>query len=449
MNRSSFPVNRPWLLAGVLLIGGSAWFWADRAKLLQVREDQRRLVEQARALGLDPDQAPPRDGREHAGSRRRMDEADRSETVKALAVKLAALAKEMERIQRDYGRMSSSEQEALQQRTMKIISEMLRLDASQLKALIAELRADFSLDEEMKREMVGFTIQMLAADHPATALLLVADSKDLFDKGQGEHVVASALSRWAQDDPAAALAWMKANAEAHPEWVTEQTKRGLVVGAARQDPKFALQLVGELGLTGTAQVGRQFAAAVLPENRLEVMAMLRQPLPGVTDEKAREQLREAVIEGFAQQSAKEGFAQTSAWLDRAALHEKETLAWLGGLNADQTKDETGRWIDWAAGRLPAEKLSEPVGFLVRDWTREDYKAAGEWINATADGPVKQAAVRSYAETVAPYDPQTAAQWAESLPAGKDRDQLLRKVRDEWKQKDEAAAAEFARKNGVK
>jgi hypothetical protein len=65
--------------------------------------------------------------------------------------------------------------------------------------------------------------------------------------------------------------------------------------------------------------------------------------------------------------------------------------------------------------------------LVEQWTRNDYKAAGEWIGTLADGPAKNAAIKSFAKTVAPYEPEAAAQWANSLPAGKERDEVLRTI----------------------
>jgi len=96
---------------------------------------------------------------------------------------------------------------------------------------------------------------------------------------------------------------------------------------------------------------------------------------------------------------------------------------------------------------PARNSSD-VWSIAWTWTKKDYKAAGEWLNQAAEGPVKQAVVKAYAEMVAYQDPEVAAQWAVTLPAGKERDRVLKRVRDEWTKKDEAAAAEFARKNGM-
>jgi hypothetical protein len=433
-----------WILAGVILAAGGLWGWSDYSRLTLVRENQRRLEEQA--LGLDPAGESLRDERTLSSGRARGDEADRAAQAKAFVVKLIAFAKDMEAGEKGSSRMSEEERE---KRLLETLNEMFRLDASQLKILITELRADSQLGEDMKRGVISFTITMLANDHPAAALAVVAESRDLFEgKGDGGQVVASALSRWAQDDPSAALAWMRANAESHPEWVTEQTKRGLITGAARQNPKLAIQLAAELGLTKFDSVARELVTNVPPEARMELLDALRDQTPGATDVKVRDAMQNDVLKELARQVCADGFEYSRAWLDKAALTESEVGTFFEGLSMSQTGKDTGQWIEWLADKLPGEVRKVKTYQLVAQWTRDDYQAAGEWLNITADGPTKQAAVRSYAETVAPHDPETAAQWAVTLPAGVVRNRVIKRVRDVWKKKDEAAAAEFARKNGM-
>ncbi len=93
----------------------------------------------------------------------------------------------------------------------------------------------------------------------------------------------------------------------------------------------------------------------------------------------------------------------------------------------QTRDDTGKWIEWMSGKLPTGDWESKAGGMMDAWTRTDYKAAGLWLSQAADGPAKQAAVKSYAQAVAPYDPEAAVQWAKTLPAGKGRDELLEAI----------------------
>ena len=88
--------------------------------------------------------------------------------------------------------------------------------------------------------------------------------------------------------------------------------------------------------------------------------------------------------------------------------------------------------------------------MVNNWTRNDYQAAGIG-EPGAGGPTKQTAVRSYAETIARCDPETAAQWALTLPAGKNREETLQHIHRNLPKDDDAskAAAEaFAKKHGI-
>ncbi len=46
-------------------------------------------------------------------------------------------------------------------------------------------------------------------------------------------------------------------------------------------------------------------------------------------------------------------------------------------------------------------------------------------------PAENTAIRAYAETISKYEPAAAAQWAMSLPPGKDRDQTLKSIYQNW------------------
>jgi hypothetical protein len=104
---------------------------------------------------------------------------------------------------------------------------------------------------------------------------------------------------------------------------------------------------------------------------------------------------------------------------------------------------------WMADKLPSDKLATKVDTLISEWTRNDYRAVGEWIVESPEGPAKQAAVTAYAAGLAPHEPLSAAQWVLTLPAGKVREKLLRNIHTEWKRKDQPAAAEFARQQGLR
>lgn len=415
------------LLSAALILAVAAFFgWQDHRKLAAVRESHGRLFEEARALGLSTDGLvkdgkavlPSKTGRE-AG-----DSISGGIDPKDFAVRLAAFALKMEAAQKSGTQPDAS----FQQEMFALLDDMLRLDPSQLKVLIGELRANTDLTGEMRRNIVGFAIGMLANEHPASALAIFTESSDLFsDKDDGEDVVGEALSKWAAKDPAAALEWVRQNSAAHPDLVTEETKRELIGGAAKQDPRLAFKLIGELGLENAGSAGQEIArSAATPAERDAILSALRDHL-AAGDEDLADELRSPTLQALAEGAMNDGFEGATSWIDGAGLDEKEITTMTQCIEHWRTRDDTGKWIEWMAGKLPAGDWESKAGGLMDQWTRNDYKAAGLWLDGAAEGPAKQAAVKSYAQAVAPYDPEVAGQWARTLPAGREREELLKAI----------------------
>lgn len=415
------------LLTAALILAVAAFLgWQDHRKLAAVRESHGRLFEEARALGLSTDGLvkdgkavlPSKTGRE-AG-----DSISGGIDPKDFAVRLASFALKME----DAQKSGTPPDAAFQQEMFALLDEMLRLDPSQLKVLIGELRANTDLTSEMRRNIVGFAIGMLANEHPASALAIFTESSDLFgDKDDGEDVVGEALSKWAAKDPAAALEWVRQNSAAHPDLVTEETKRDLIGGAAKQDPRLAFKLIGELGLKEASSAGQEIAmSAATPGERDAILGALRDHLAAGDGDNA-DDLRLPTLQALADGAMKDGFEGATSWIDGAGLDEKEITTMTQGIEHWRTRDDTGKWIEWMAGKLPAGDWESKAGTMMDQWTRTDYKAAGAWLNGAAEGPARQAAVKSYAQAVAPYDPEVAGQWARTLPAGREREELLETI----------------------
>ncbi len=159
----------------------------------------------------------------------------------------------------------------------------------------------------------------------------------------------------------------------------------------------------------------------------------------------------SAITSLAHSAAEEGFASATQWIAGSDFSPKELEKLASWLSDNVKRDETGQWVEWLGETLPTGKADNSMCSMVRNWTRNSYQAAGTWLATAADGPTKQTAVRSYAETIARYDPETAAQWALTLPAGKNREETLQHIHRNWPKDDDAskAAAEaFAKKHGI-
>jgi hypothetical protein len=118
------------------------------------------------------------------------------------------------------------------------------------------------------------------------------------------------------------------------------------------------------------------------------------------------------------------------------------------LDYHRLKADPGRWMAWLATHDSGDPVFEnKARDLMGTWTREDYKAAGEWLVGLQPGPSRESITLSYLETVAPYDVDAATQWARTLSPEKQPD-ALRRIHQALLKKDEAAARAFAESHHI-
>jgi hypothetical protein len=425
----------------ILAIGISTGL-VNQKRLTELHKDQVKLIAQAEKLGLSIDLTDS--SGELRVTKRQRD--DRDNKAQALSVDLADFAKEMEL--RNSG--GDSNEEAFQKRGMEIMSKLMDLDASQIKVLITGLRDDKSLTGGMRSEMIGLTLMMLSEKNPAAALELLMKSSGLpVGNPVTRQVATSALGHWSNQDPAAALDWLWKNADERPDLTDDEMKQCIIGGAARNDPELAFKLIGETNLDDKAAAVQMLVeAGKTPEQRTAILDALRDHLASISDTTEREDLLNESLESMARNISEEGFDAVQSWISKSKLSPEESARFAAGLSYFNTKQDTGRWIDWMAANLPTEQLRDNVDNLIGQWTQQDYQAAGKWLAASSDGPAKNASVSAYAMIVAEYEPQTAVQWALTLPEGQERQATFESIYQNWPKNDAAAAAAFAQEHGI-
>ena len=411
--------------------------------LTKVREKHRLVMQEAAALGVSADASES--SVQTKASQRVRDDGSRK--AKEFALQLVAFAREMKEMQES----GKQPDEAMQKRIMEMMDGMLALNGGELKLLIAELRGRTDMDDEMRQGMISFSIIMLSQEGPEAALALFTESSDLLgDNPMSKHALSSALSQWAKDQPLEALKWIKENADKHPDLANDEAKQPVIAGPAQNDLGLALQLIGELKLSvdDSGVMSRIARAAVTPEKQLELLALLRKQAGNDVNGKDGEMLLSAGLNALFPQVTESGFEKTMAWVEDADLSAEESGSLAQSLNYYRTKEDTGKWLDWVSGlELKPDETESTTRNLVQQWTQKDYKGAGEWLAAAAAGPVKEHATMAYLETVAPYEPEVAAQWAETLPEARQKD-AMRNIYRSLKRKDEVAAEDFAARHGV-
>jgi hypothetical protein len=430
------------LIAIVIFAVGAVPAILRHQQLTKLGQEYGDLVMEAGELGLSVETSTG-SSVPHLKKPRR---GDMEQQARRTVAEVIAFAREMEALEKS-GLKPDAE---FQKRALAMMAELMDLDAARLKQVIAELRENREISADTRSSIIAFSIMMLTGDHPEAAVMLFTESSDLLDKSSmGDHVISSALKRWAEFNPVAALEWIRNNQEKYPGIASDDAKCGVIAGAALNDPKLAFKLVSELEVENpeTAIYAVLMSGHDNPEQRSAVLAALREHLDGIEDDALKEEQRNKALEIFARTSDQEGFDSLTKWISDTEFTAAEKAGFTGGLTYFTTQQDTGRWVEWMSENLPAENMQGPVGDLVGEWTQQDYLAAGKWLSSTPDGAAKQVAVKAYAEAVAGYEPQVAVQWAMTLPAGAERDSTLLSIYQNWPASDPGGAAAFAREHG--
>lgn len=418
----------------LLILAVAAIFgWNNHQRILVITETHRSLAEEAAALGLSIDLQNP-DGAPRLTKRARDDKEARARLA---AKKIVAFVLEIEELQES----GEFEGEAMRARTAEFMDLMLSLDAAHLKILISELRASTEMKDDTRSGMIIFAIMTLANDHPEAALTLFTESDGMIDNEMmGTHLLSSSLANWASKDPDAALAWVRKNGKKYPDLITDEVKAGLVKGAASNGIALGFDLLGELELEDPDEAISALAGAVgSHEERTEFLKLFRAHRKA--DPNASGPISADVMHVLAEGIVKGGFEEGSRWVAENDLSKEEIGTMARRIESYAKSSEKGQWIVWIGENLSGEDRDRQIEAMMRSWTRNDYRAAGEWLAAAPEGPAKKASVSSYAKTVAPHDPQTAAQWALTLPPGESRKETLTAVYESWPQDDPASKAE--------
>ncbi len=398
----------------------------------------RETINQARSLGvpLDPSGGLRPRSRHH---QRTLPATD----VKSLAAGLIKLARDSEIEPK--GVPTEDEQRVLDRQR-----QLLALDALRMKELVAEINLAVGIEDETHQEIIALVFQAFVESHPRAALDFLAENPDILKNSRARAGIAvTGLVHCMESDPDAAISWYRDQRGLFAGSDGDTVIGGLLSGTALLNPKLAFSLISTLELPNIEYaVGTIVHRARTPAQRDAALAAFRdylKILPASAD-------REAIVfEGnssILRNSFYDGFENGTRWIENAGFSQQELETFADRIHFISPED-SGKYLDWLIRFVHTEKIaSEIVPQQFFSWVGADYQAAGRWLEAAPEGPAKTAAAATYARTLSPYHPETAAQWALTLPPGQDRDQILPQIYKSWSKTDPAAAAAFADHNGI-
>ena len=417
------------LITAALILGIAAFFGvAQQKQLTELETRWVSLSQQAKEYDIPTDPAVA-----YAPSRlsHRASSPVQTESVAEFLERMIVVIKEIGEAEKK-GLSDSIE---IQQKGMKMFGELANFSGPEIKLFVDGILADERLDGELKNGMMEISIMILSQKNPDAALSFILEMEDeIFqEEGSKQHVIGTAIASLAKNDPRAAVDWLMANSDTIGE--IDEEMRVQILREAAGDIAGALSIIDDLGFEKRSRAFGSIANRVTAENLPEFLKVARKEEESATRNQALRSLAGGV---FGQDVEK-----AVTLLEDGTFTREETAVFLGGLDYYSLEEKTPQWLDWMVDHNKGSTAN-----LIRDWTRSDYRAAGEWVNSVDKGPKHDQAKAAYASTLAEHEPAAAADWAISLPEGNQRKKVQVKIYRHWKKKDPAAAEAYARKNGL-
>jgi len=308
----------------------------------------------------------------------------------------------------------------------KLIARLLDIDPVMAKELLITLNdSDNEISEpHLKKPITSIILLTLGNSYPEEALSMLQELPKAFPKKDAQAMSSVVFEEWASRDSASALAWIKQ----HPEYLNERTKVAVISGTIAQEPAMAFRLMKEWGFSEqetSSSSQKIVASANTPERRMALVETLRKQMSGSS--KNERDARRHVVKSLAGAVSRQGFESSIEWLKEVNLDGDEMNAFSNGVAERYSGDDSGRWLEWLASQFPHEERGPKISKLMGRWARQDFQAAGDWLNQLDDVNLKELAIVSFSREVSQYDQETAMAWALTLRNERERDSLLAEI----------------------
>lgn len=363
--------------------------------------------------------------------------AAREKAINQFAADLIAFAQKMEEAKKD-GNQNDPE---IMKEVMVFMDKLTNMSPSDLKSLIQVLSADSSIKDKTKQELVMMSIMLISADHPEAALTIISESGESLgiDK-RNRHLIPMVIQQYAAKDPIAAATWVTENSALLGD-KADEIKNQIVMATAYQDFSSALAMIDTLELEDPNQAFGFLAVGLKAGDQDQFMQALDES--DITETQRRAALSSLVNSPF----VTEDFEASTAWLESPALAADDREAFIESLHYHSVRQNPQDWLTWVSDQeVRSETTSLAYQQILEGWTRNNYVASGEWVGSQEPGPARNAAVETYASTLALHEPAAAAEWAETLPPGENRTELFKKIHQGLLSNDPDSAADFANRH---
>jgi hypothetical protein len=395
----------------LVLLLGVAFFWSGVRKgsaVSRLKTEHEVLVSRARSIGVPENENYEERSSSRAPSRPSASKipAERlKDDLVAAFLRLKALEDSA-----DPGTRLKVEAEV-----REWIGRLIDLSPKELKRLTSDLTSDSTLNPKDVKQLISVIFDLSAFQQGETAAELALAHRDI------EPDLTSVIGNWAKQDPSNAFAWLEKNRQTMGDGYVGALRQAIEESAAR-DPAMALGNLSRIeDAESRAATEVELASSLMEDGeRAALLAELRLSTLAVPD-------RIEVLRGLGKGLVAHQDYEPGAWMKE--LSPDEAMVVASGLSEKSgLSPRPDAWLDWMGKSLPPERVADTAKPMLTKWINEDYEAAGEWINRQPAGDLRNEAAANYARMVAKRFPDTAKDWANSLPDGPDKRKLLEELK---------------------
>ncbi len=434
------PIFFTFLPTAAILFTGSVIIQFGYLRIEELGKEQAKIANEARSLGI---KVPAGIGRGHDTGPRITKRWLRPSSRKHEHYKssLVGLIGDLQQARYD-GRkddLDTQKMESLLETTL------MDLSPTQVRSLLLALRENDDIEYEERKRLIGFAIEMLEDRYPDEFIEIGLLPGSLIS----DPLRSKAFVLWAERDINGLIAWMKRNQESRPDMVNAKSWGDIASSVSKSNPALAFQILGDLSEDNQwRHIISITCQKRTDESRTETLQALREHLATQSPESRAQQATRA-YEAFSYSLMSQTCDESIAWLEAAGLDDKEREMIFNSIGYNQTQRDRPKWLAWISENLPPELRDRRTSAILEKWTEYDFHAAGTWLANSPDNPAKPAAIRAYAEAVAPFEPENAEKWSLTLPDRAQRQELLETIHQRWPAGEDAAKAAFAARHGIR
>jgi hypothetical protein len=346
------------------------------------------------------------------------------------------------------GRPGEETRKSLMEFQEKYEAQLNSASLSKLKEICSLLEKDFPFDQkdsEMARQAWLFIVGLAAKSDPGWAFAKFDETASA-----ANAPIAAALDtfkRWgSMNEEGMSLSY----AAALKKWLDAAQAGGRIeegsplvaelragIAAAQGNSSDAVKQISQLPYTSQRKVAVDYIEGLsTPEARRQALEELSTALDHQNFPHA--------VGALADQ---QGFAAAREILGSASLiPERHDLA-AASIAAANIGPDTPAKAKWLLESLRSDDMRAVVEFTDR-WSHADYQGAAQWMNSLPAGKQRDAAVTGFAPVAVKIDGATAVDWALTLTDPAQRNSCLDEVVRKWSETDAEAAGAYLKEKGL-